>query len=74
VLAMLLIEALLRRRLLALVANLALVAAGLVAAWWVLALAVGNVRAGAGVILLAAAVYMGVQTVADALLHRQPRR
>jgi hypothetical protein len=31
-------------------------------------------RAGVGVLLLATAVYMGVQTIADALLHRQPRR
>jgi hypothetical protein len=54
--------------------NLVLAAAVVVAAWWVLTLVVGNLRAGAGVLLLAAALYMGVQTVADALLHRQPRR
>jgi hypothetical protein len=53
--------------------NLVLAAAVVVAAWSVLTL-VGNLRAGAGVLLLAAALYMGVQTVADALLHRQPRR
>jgi hypothetical protein len=74
VLAMLLIEGLLRRRLLALVVNLALVAAVVAAIWWVLTLVVGNLRAGVGVLLLATAVYMGVQTIADALLHRQPRR
>jgi hypothetical protein len=54
--------------------NLVLAAAAVVVAAWSVLTLVGNLRAGAGVLLLAAALYMGVQTVADALLHRQPRR
>lgn len=72
--AMLLVEAALRRHLVALVANV-VVAAVVVSAVWTLArLMLANVRAGAGVLLLLAAVYMSIQTVSDAVVSRQPRR
>jgi hypothetical protein len=70
----LLLEAGLRRHLVALVVNLTLAAAVVAAAWTVIGLLVTNVRLGAGILLLLAAAYMGVQTLADALVQRRGRR
>ena len=68
--AMLLVEAALRRHLVGLVANVALAALVVAAAWTVARLLLENARLGAGVLLLLAAIYMGVQTIADAIVHR----
>ena len=68
--AMLLVEAALRRHLVGLVANVALAALVVAAAWTVARLLLENARLGAGVLLLLAAIYMGAQTVADAIVHR----
>jgi hypothetical protein len=74
VVVVLLLEAALRRHLVALVANLTLAAAVVAAAWTVIGFLVTNVRLGAGILLLLAAAYMGVQTLADALVQRRGRR
>ena len=72
--AMLLVEAALRRHLVALVVNVVVAAVVVSAVWTVARLMLENVRAGVGVLLLLAAVYMSVQTVSDAVVNRQPRR
>ncbi|HLN79241.1 MAG TPA: hypothetical protein VK204_19515 [Nocardioidaceae bacterium] len=72
--AMLLVEAALRRHLVALVVNVVVAAVVASAVWTVARLMLENVRAGVGVLLLLAAVYMSIQTVADAVVNRQPRR
>ncbi|MGY1621222.1 hypothetical protein ACI789_03370 [Geodermatophilus sp. SYSU D00965] len=73
VVTVLLVEATLRGHLVGLVVNLALAAVTVAAAWTVVLLLVDNLRLGAGVLLLLAAVYMAGQTVSDAL-HRRPGR
>jgi hypothetical protein len=74
VVTVLLVEATLRGHLAGFVANLALAAVTVAAAWTVLRLLLDNLRLGAGVLLLLAAAYMAGQTVSDALVHRRPRR
>lgn len=68
--AMLVVEALLRRRLIGLIVNVALTAAAIVIGWTVFQLFLDNVRLGAGALLLLAGAYMALQTVMDALTHR----
>jgi hypothetical protein len=72
--AMLLVEAAVRRHLVRLVVNLALAALAVVAVWRIVWLLLDNVRLGVGVLLLLAAGYMAVQTATDALVHRRPRQ
>jgi hypothetical protein len=67
---MLLIEAVVRGRLLALLLTVAMLALGLVAAIAAVSLVAGNVRTGVGILLLLAAAFMAVQTTVDALRRR----
>jgi hypothetical protein len=69
VVAMLLVEALLRRRLTRLVVNITVAGLVVAAVAWVVWLLLDNVRLGAGVLLLVAAAYMAVQAASDALRH-----
>ena len=62
VLAMVVIEATLRGRLVQLIVNVVVAALVIVALWAVVAVILGNVRQGVGILLLLAAVYMGWQT------------
>ncbi len=73
VVAMLLVEAAVRRKLLAFITNLALAAVAVVLAWAVVRLLLDNVRAGVGVLLIAAAVYMAGQGATQAVVRRQLR-
>jgi hypothetical protein len=73
VMGVLVVEAALRRHLVALVINLALTAVAITAVWAIVRLILGNLRLGVGVLLLAAAAYMGALTLTDALVNRQPR-
>ncbi len=68
--AMLVIEALLRGRLMQLVLSLAGCALALIIGWAVVSLVLGNVRTGAGLLLLLAASYMAGHTVIDGLRRR----
>lgn len=67
---MLVVEALLRHRLIALLVSVVLTVSVLAAAWILVRLVLDNVRVGAGAVLLVAAGYMAVQTVLDAVTHR----
>lgn len=69
-LGMLLIEAAVRRRLLALVANLVVVALLVIAAVAVVRLLLENLRVGLGIVLLVAAACMGLLTIGDAFVRR----
>ena len=70
---MLLVEAAVRRKLLAFITNLALAAVAVVLAWAVVRLLLDNVRAGVGVLLIAAAVYLAGQGATQAVVRRQLR-
>ncbi|HSF27283.1 MAG TPA: hypothetical protein VLC50_07180 [Actinomycetes bacterium] len=67
---MLVIEAVVHRRLLALIISLVTLALVVIAAIAAVALVVGNARVGFGILLLLAAGFMAVQTVVDALRRR----
>jgi hypothetical protein len=67
---MLVIEAAMRRRLLALLATAAIIFFAVSLGWAVASIVVGNLRAGVGVLLLLAALYMAGQTAREWLRMR----
>ncbi len=68
--AMLVVEAAMRRRLLALVITAVVIFFAVSLVWAVASILVGNLRAGIGVLLLLAALYMACQTVREWLRMR----
>ena len=67
---MLVVEAAMRRRLLALLATAAIIFFAVSLGWAVVSIVVGNLRAGVGVLLLLAALYMAGQTAREWLRMR----
>ena len=74
VLAMLLVEAAVRRHLVAFVVNLAIAAAVGLALWGLVRLLLDNLRAGIGVLLIVAALLMAAQGLSDAVRRRPSPR
>ncbi|MCU0278033.1 MAG: hypothetical protein MUF33_03190 [Candidatus Nanopelagicales bacterium] len=68
--AMLVIEAILRRRLASLLMAAGIVALFFIAVWAVWSLFTGNLRIGFGILLLLAAIYMAVQTAKEGIRSR----
>ena len=67
---MLVIEAVLRRQLFSLVIGAAVVGLAFVGLWAIVSVVLGNLRAGFGILLIAAAVYLGISTLSEALKTR----
>jgi hypothetical protein len=67
---MLVIEAVLRRQLFSLVVGAALIGLVFVGLWATVLLVLGNLQAGFGILLLAAAVYLSISTFSEALKTR----
>ena len=74
VLAMLLVEAAVRRHLVAFVVNIVIAAAVVLALWGLVRLLLDNLRAGVGVLLIMAALLMAAQGLSDAVRRHPSRR
>lgn len=68
--AMLVIEAILRRRLVALIAGLAVIGVALVGVWAVVSLFVGNFADALGIALLLGALYLAITTIREGFATR----